>query len=210
MAKRLSGTHDGPAEKANSGDASDIDADILSAKTIALAARNGVEDLHAAGAFSDQQAPSLNRRIRARIYEVLLARRLSQPGSTHDPFARYIADLTQGQKGGRGIAALQAAVARAVDDFSASEAIDDATAKELREAAIDGAVEAYRVVTRLGLGRSKNEEHDRRALYFWLMSVPDYWEKPEVSPEFQKLLDRRNAPGPKRTVRGLDPDGGMS
>lgn len=45
--------------------------DALAAKVIALAARNGVEDLHADGAFSDKQAPALNRRIRSRIYEVL-------------------------------------------------------------------------------------------------------------------------------------------
>jgi hypothetical protein len=39
------------------------DYDAVLAKVIALAARNGVEDLHAAGAFSNQQAPSLNRRL---------------------------------------------------------------------------------------------------------------------------------------------------
>lgn len=45
------------------------DFDVVIATMIALAARNGVEDLHAAGAFSDEQAQALNRRIRGRIYE---------------------------------------------------------------------------------------------------------------------------------------------
>jgi hypothetical protein len=40
---------------------SEQDGDAIFAKMIALAARNGVEDLHANGAFSDQQAPAPNR-----------------------------------------------------------------------------------------------------------------------------------------------------
>ncbi len=40
---------------------------------IAMAARNWMEDLHVTGAFSDAQAPALNRRVRDRTYTVELA-----------------------------------------------------------------------------------------------------------------------------------------
>jgi hypothetical protein len=163
--------------------------EIPLAKLIALVARNGVKDLHVAGAFSDQQAPGLNRRIRGRVYELLLASHRRNYRWDDDPLGKYIADLAQGYRGGETVAALQGAVARAVDDFAAAEAIDATTATKLRKAAIKGAVEAYKTVTRLSLGRSKDEERDRFAVDWWLRSVPDYWEKPEVSPEFQKLLD---------------------
>lgn len=82
------------------------------------------------------------------------------------------------------------AVAGAVDDFAAAESRDAATATKLRKAAVKGAVEAHKTVTRLSLGRSKNEEHDRFAVEWWLRCVPSYWEEPTVSPEFQKMLDR--------------------
>jgi len=65
---------------------SEQDTDAVIAKMIAVAARNGVEDLHADGAFSDQQAPLLNQRIRSRIYELLVASRRSDPRRTDDPF----------------------------------------------------------------------------------------------------------------------------
>ncbi len=158
------------------------------AKIIALAARNGVENLHAAGAFSDQQAPALNRRIRGRVYELLLATH-RRDYRHDDPLDKYINDLAQGYRGGRTVAALQGTVARAIDDFTAAEAIDTTTATKLRKAAIKGAVEAYKTVTRLSLGKSKDEERDSFAVDFWLRSIPPDWEEPEVSPEFQKVLD---------------------
>jgi hypothetical protein len=168
---------------------SDTDIDAVIAKTIALAARNGVEDLHVAGAFSDRQAPSLNRRIRGRIYELLVATRRRDLSRDTEPLTMYVDDLAQGHKGGHAVAALQGAVGRAVDDFAAAEAIDTATATKLRKAAIKGAVEGYKTVTRLSLSRSKDEERDHFAVEFWLRSIPSYWEEPVVSPEFQKLLD---------------------
>jgi hypothetical protein len=163
--------------------------EVVLAKMIALAARNGVEDLHAAGAFSDRQAPSLNRRVRGRVYELLVATHRRDYGREDDPFGKYIDDLAQGHRGGQVAAALHGAVGRAVDDFAAAEAIDSTTATKLRKAAIKGAVEAYRTVNSVSLGRSKNEERDRLAVEWWLRCIPSYWEEPEVSPKFQKLLD---------------------
>ncbi len=168
---------------------SEQDVDAAIAKMIALAARNGVEDLHAGGAFSDRQAPSLNRGIRGRVYELLIARRQGDPSRDDDPLTKYVDDLAQGHSGGRSIAALQGAVARAIDDFASDQAIDSATAAKLRKAAVKGAVEAHKTVTRFSLGRSKDEEHDRFAVEFWIRSIPSYWEEPTVSPEFQKMID---------------------
>lgn len=180
-----------PSQKPGSDGAisSEQDVDAVTAKMIALAARNGVETLHVDGAFSDRQAPSLNRRIRGRIYELLIARRHGDPSRDNDPLTQYVDDLAQGHSGGRTIAALQGAVARAVDDFASDQAIDSATATKLRKAAVKAAVEAHKTVTRLSLGRSKDEEHDRFAVEFWLRSIPSYWEEPAVSPEFQKMID---------------------
>ena len=166
--------------------------EVILAKMIALAARNGVEDLHANGAFSDRQAPALNRRIRGRVYELLIATHRRDYGRDGDPFGQYIDDLAYGHGGGQVTAALQGAVGQAVDDFAAAETIDSTTATKLRKAAIKGAVEAYKTINSVSLGRSKNEEQDRVAVEWWLRSIPCYWEEPEVSPEFQKLLDRHH------------------
>jgi hypothetical protein len=196
MAKRSSGTRDVSAEESDSSDATDIDFAATFAMIIALAARNRVEDLHASGAFSDQQAPSLNRLLRGRIYELLVATHRDHPGRDDDPFMKYVDHLVLGYTGGHTIAALQGAVARAVDDYAKTEAIDRATATKLRKAAIKGAMEAYKTVNRLSRGRSKDEERDRLAVEFWLRTIPSYWEKPEVSPEFQELLDSSERRGP--------------
>jgi hypothetical protein len=167
----------------------DTDNDAMLAKVIALAARNGLEDLHAAGAFSDRQAPAFNRGIRGRIYELLFATYRRDYGWDDDPFGKYIDELAKGHKGGQVTAALHGTIGQAVEDFADAETIDPATAAKLRKAAIKAAVEGYKTVTRLSLGRSKDEEHDRFAVEFWLRSIPSYWEEPVVSPEFQKLLD---------------------
>lgn len=165
------------------------DNDAVLAKVIALAARNGVEDLHAAGAFSDQQASQLNRRLRNQVYELLIATRHRDANRRHDPFTAYVDGLASGYTGSHAAAALQGAIARAVDDFAAAEAIDTDTVRRLREAAIKGALTAHKTLNRLSRGKSKNEQQDRAAAEFWIMSIPTYWEEPEVSPELQAVLD---------------------
>jgi hypothetical protein len=171
-------------------DTANPDTDAAVAKMIALAARNGVEDLHAQGVFSDAQAPALNRLLRNHIYEWLLANSLQQV-RPNDPFARYLEELSAGRQHKRGgsTASLRGAVERAVEEFAAAEGLGEATAWKLSRAASKAAVEAYKTTMRLALGRSKDEEHDRFAVNWWLQSVPDYWEEPEVSLSFQALLD---------------------
>lgn len=166
------------------------------AKIVAIGARNGVEDLHAAGAFSDPQAPAFNRRIRNRAYETLLAVHHSHATTDADWFTKYVDQLADGHSGGRTAVALRGAIERAVDDFADAEAIDQATARKLRRAAVKGAVDAYTTLSRLSLGRSKDQEKDQRAVEFWLRSIPSYWEEPEVSPEFQTMLDSKPSSSP--------------
>lgn len=163
------------------------DYDALLAKVIALAARDGVEDLHTAGAFSDRQTPSLNRCLRNQVYELVIAWD-RQSSRRHDPFTAYIDDLAHGHKGIHGTAALKGAVARAVDDFAAAETIDADTASQLREAATKGAVEAYKTVRRSFYSPTP-EKQDDQAVESWLTRIPAYWEAPQVSPAFQELLD---------------------
>ena len=91
------------------------DFEVILAKMIALAARNGVEDLHANGAFSDLQAPALNSRLRGRVYELLIATRHRNSSRRRDPFTAYVDDLAHGYTGSHAAAALQGAIARAVD-----------------------------------------------------------------------------------------------
>ena len=172
------------------------DGEAMFAKVIALAARNGVEDLHADGAFSDQQAPSLNRRLRSRVYELLIATRHRDSSRRHDPFTAYVDDLAHGYTGSHSSAALQGAIGRAVDEFAAAEAIDRDIARQLREAAIKEALVAYKAVGRLSRGKPK--EHDQQAVQFWLMSIPEYWEEPVLSLEFQEMLYSSSRVGESR------------
>jgi hypothetical protein len=83
-------------------------------KVIALAARNGVEGLHAQGAFSDEQAPALNRRLRGYAYEVLIAIRRLDASRDDDRFTAYLLDLIDDWEQDPLGAALGRAVASAV------------------------------------------------------------------------------------------------
>jgi hypothetical protein len=116
------------------------DVDAMWAKLIALGARNGTEDLHVAGAFSDRQAPALNRSLRGRIYEVLVALRRLDPDQADDPYRRYLQDLAAGSNLKPTQAAIAGAVARAVKDYAAAEGADAATAAALTKTAIDTAL----------------------------------------------------------------------
>ncbi len=172
-------------EPSGTTDAADIDQDAVFAKMIALAARNGVEDLHANGAFSNRQAPALNRRIRGRVYEVLIAIQRGDLGRDDNPFTAYLSSLAGDYDDELAHAALQGAVARAVQEFATAEAIDQDVARKLQEAAVNEALFAFEMLLRLHRG----EVEPQRQIAYWLQMVPSYWEDPEVSPEFQTVLD---------------------
>lgn len=175
---------------------SEQDADAIFAKMIAVAARNGVEDLHTDGAFSDQQAPALNRRVRGRIYEVLIAVRRGDLSRDDDLFTDYLWKLAGDHQRDLARAAVQGAVAKAVDEFAGVETIDSDIARQLRQAAIKEALFAFETLLQLHRG----DPEARKDVAYWLWLVPDYWEEPVVSPEFQTVLDIAT-PTSGRTLR---------
>lgn len=183
------------AKQANppgTADAADVDQDAVFAKMIALAVRNSVEDLHANGAFSDRQAPGLNRRIRGRVYEVLIAIHRGDLGRDDDPFTIYLSSLAGDYDDEIAHAALQGAVARAVQEFATAEAIDQYVARELQEVAVNEALIAFKTLLRLHLGEAKPQ----RQIAYWLQTVPSYWEE-------------RSAPSSRRCSMAR-PDGSAS
>jgi len=111
------------------------------AEVIALGARNGVEDLHAAGAFTDDQAPVLNWRLRGHTYEVLIALRSMDSRRDDDPFTAYLIDVIDDRPQDPLRAALGSAIANAMSEFADAEGIDVETAERLTGAAVDGALE---------------------------------------------------------------------
>ena len=167
-----------------------IDA-VLLAKIIALTARNGVETLHAEGAFSDRQAPALNRRLRGRIYEFLIALERCDPDSDDEPFIRYLRELAGNDYIVPAFAALRALVGRAVDDFAVAEGIDKKVAAALKREAAAGAGLGFKTWLELRHGQAETQ----RAIAYWGGMVPDYWEDPVVRPEFSVLLVGEEDPG---------------
>jgi hypothetical protein len=126
---------------------------VLAAMAIAMSARNWVEDLHAAGSFSDAQAPGLNRRLRNRAYEVLLALEHFDRGPTERlaGFIRSRAELDgQTDHEIEPVAALRGAIRKAVRDFARAERLSASKAEKLEEAAVAGATDAYRDLQTIG------------------------------------------------------------
>jgi hypothetical protein len=136
--------------------------------TIAMSARNWVEDLHAAGSFSDAQAPGLNRRLRNRAYEVLLALEHFDHGPT-DPLAGFLVRRAEldGQTGLEiePIAALRGAIREAVRDFARVEQMPASTAQKLEEAA------DLQTIT---------EQTSAMQISYLIGMVPRYWELPTI------------------------------
>jgi hypothetical protein len=152
------------------------------AKLFALAVRNGVEDLHAAGAFDDEEAPLLNRAIRDRIYEALLA--IDAAGSEDEARADVAtvwliayADLST-EDPLRG--ALPQAVERGLREFGACAGKPPETVEAMVAAGMDELLKAISLYGR-ALG---GDEVSGRELGLLLAMVPGYWEEPEVRPGF--------------------------
>jgi hypothetical protein len=64
----------------------------LWAKLLALGVRNGVEDLQAARAFEDTQAPAFNRLVRERIYEALAVLRAAVDVEHDSPVTDWVVE----------------------------------------------------------------------------------------------------------------------
>jgi hypothetical protein len=156
------------------------------ALVIGMSTRNAVEDLHAAGAFSDRQAPAFNRGIRNRAYEVLLALQALAETGYDDRLVEFLDDhaARDGQKGEAidPLAAMRGAIGSAVRDFAQAERVPKATADELETAAVDGATDAFKAL------RSLDKPKSMDAVIYLGTSIPSYWELPEVAPERRELF----------------------
>lgn len=81
-------------------------------------------------------------------------------------------------------AAIAGAVTRAVKDYAAAERTDATTTAALTETGIGGALNYLDGLMRI------DDAQVQRGLAFFLSAIPPYWEPPEVSPEFQALVER--------------------
>ncbi len=154
--------------------------------TIAMAARNAVEDLHTDGAFSDKQAPALNRRLRDRAYEVMFAVQALAETGHDDQLAEFLTDRAA-QDGKTGetiepIAALRGAIRAAVRDFAKVEQLAATVAESLEAAAVDGATDVFKALQSLDKLKSAQE------VSYLARLIPPYWELPEVAPELREMF----------------------
>lgn len=69
---------------------SSLDAPAQQAVLAAVLVRNGVEDLHAAGAFDDGQAPGLNRFVRQELFQACTSAQIG--GAVHEDYLVELAD----------------------------------------------------------------------------------------------------------------------
>jgi hypothetical protein len=153
-----------------------------------MAARNWVEELHVAGAFSDSQAPTLNRAIRNRVYEVLKAWRRCNPKRKGNRFNAYLNELATDPDEEWPRSAVSGAVARAIREFAAAEHVQPAIAAELQEVAAAGAQSA--------IAELLDSDQDAQRRIAWLVyMLPDYWEPCMIGEEFRALLENTGGPG---------------
>jgi hypothetical protein len=154
--------------------------------TIGMSARNWIEDLHVQGVFSNKQAPALNRRLRNRAYEVLLAVQFLGETGHDDRLAEFVADRAalDGQTGEAidPTRAMRGAIRIAVRDFARAEHLPAAQAKELEEAAVVGAADAFRC------WQTIEEPHSIRQVSYLAVCIPSYWELPEVAPDLREMF----------------------
>lgn len=158
--------------------------DRMWAKLLALGVRNGVEDLHAEGAFDDSQAPAFNRLVRGRIYEALaVLRAAGAPDVDADsPVMSWVVEHFDPEPDDGLSAAVPGAVEDAVDTFASDHDLDDDTTEQLIEAALAGAADTIDLFLRLG------DEDAQRQLTLLLMSLPEEWEQPKMRAEVSELL----------------------
>ena len=72
-----------------------------------------------------------------------------------------------------------------MSEFADAEGIDVETAERLTGAAVDGALEVVDLYYRL------DQSEAREQLAFLIISIPCYWEPPQLSPSFKAMLEQR-------------------
>lgn len=148
------------------------------ATIVAVLVRNGVEDLHADGAFDDSQAPTFNRLVRRELYQAGVAASLE--GEREQDALDYLLGLTELAHPDAGddmeLMCLTGAVAYAVESFASAEDVDQPTWDALTEAAqlavLDEDERASLTATPFGTAL--------------LMSCIADWEPPELGAEFRE------------------------
>lgn len=129
-----------------------LDPAAQQAVVFAVLVRNGVEDLHADGAFDDSQAPALNRLVRQELFQAFASARTGGP--SHD---NYLVELSE-ELGDEAeddfrMRCLMGAAARAIWAFADAENVDDETARDLvtaAQAAVCNDAELQAMMTPLG------------------------------------------------------------
>jgi hypothetical protein len=161
---------------------------------LATGARKGVEDLHAAGAFTDSEAPALNRAMRSALYEAWLVagESVNERRSDTDLFQERcwelmhefdesdVADCTIEH-------VLSAACHRTAREFVQAKGTSDDEAYDFATAAMGEMRSYYRLGDRVVVGEASDD--DVRLFDLAVGLIADYWEPAELSAEFAQLLD---------------------
>ena len=152
--------------------------DVVAQQAIlaAVLVRNGVEDLHAAGAFDDRQAPVLNRLVRQEMLQACTSAQIG--GAAHDDYLVELAEDGREEVGDDfRLLCLTGAAARAVWAFVDGEGLDDYAGEALVEAAqaaVCNQEEEQAMLTPLGAQ--------------FLFSFISAWEPPELSDEYRERV----------------------
>lgn len=168
--------------------------DRFVAAYLALGARNGVENLHAEGAFDDDDAPRLNRGMRNALYEAWVALRegVDEQRSNAAWFQEYcweqLEHLDEHEASDDTMRdVLAGACMHAASQFMLDSGADAAEADEFASAATQHMLEYYELMDRVMHASATGTDHGEFAMAVGML--PDYWEPAELSPDFQAQLD---------------------
>lgn len=153
-----------------------LDVAAQQAVVAAVLVRNGVEDLHAAGAFDDRQAPAFNRLVRQEMLQACMSAQVG--GAAH---VEYLVELAEDGREEVGddfrLLCLTGAAARAVWAFVDAQGLDADTGEALAEAAQAAVC---------------NEEEEQAMLTpmgaQFLFSYISAWEPPELADAYRKRV----------------------
>lgn len=148
---------------------------------VALGARNGVEDLHAARLIEDGQMPLFNRTVRRWLYEGFVAVRVvGEEHANRDWFEHYLNELVSDEQDLMRATCIGATLA-AVEEFTTAVGLDEPDADALVSAAAAGVDEYVDLI--------EGDDADSSArLAMAALMIPAEWEPPELSAEFREQL----------------------
>lgn len=171
----------------------DLGPDRFLAAYLATGARNGVEDLHASGAFTDAEAPTFNRAMRQALYEAWVALRESaneqraNAQSFVDVCWEILEELDEDEITDDSMEdVLAAACHRAARQFMEDKGAAEADALEFADAAMEEMRSYYRVWDSVVSGVAGDEE--ARLFDFAVGLIASYWEPAQLSDGFAALL----------------------